>query len=258
VRSPPRVVATARAITSPRPVSAAVALGGEEALEDPLAVALADARPAVAHAKHRAPAALERMELDGLARSVAERVVEQVAQRGVEMLGMDAQRRDGTLEPDLEAGAVRIDEAREERAERHVLHELRRALDAREVEQPRDEPLHALGVLLDVCKEPRALLVAHRAPLLREQLRRAADRRDRRLQLVAHRRGELGDVLGPVGELGDHLIERAGELAQLLGCERGQRHGRPTLAARELARAACDPAQRARERPREEERQARP
>src|SRR5688572_23220278 len=39
----------------PEPGAAAVALGGEEALEDALAVALADAGAAVAHADHHAP-----------------------------------------------------------------------------------------------------------------------------------------------------------------------------------------------------------
>src|SRR5262245_41863969 len=89
-----------------KPGSALFAAGGEESLEDPLAVRLADAGSAIAHRERDSPVAPARGDRDRLPGSVSHRVVDQVPQRRLEVVGVDRERREVRLEVELEGCGV--------------------------------------------------------------------------------------------------------------------------------------------------------
>ena len=127
----------------------------------------------------------------------------------------------------------------------------RAAAEPREVEQVADEPLEASRLPLD--HEPRRLRLEH---AVLERLRVAADRRQRRLQLVADREqeGALG-VLCLV-ELAREVVERARERRDLSRPRDGQRVG--PLARGEGTARLGDARDGSRDGAREQERDERP
>ena len=124
----------------------------------------------------------------------------------------------------------------------------RAGLQPREVEQLGGELAHPLHLAAQLVEElaPRLLVEV----LVREQLEEAAEREDRRAQLVRGGRDEL--LARPVQprELVLHVVERGRELAELVvgvGADRVRE-----VARRDLARGVLEPADALRQRARHE------
>ena len=125
------------------------------------------------------------------------------------------------------------------------------AVHPREVEQVADEPLEPPRLGGD---GRRRLPRVDRAVL--DRLRVAADRGQRRLQLVADREQEVPLRLLRLPELRGEVVERDGERRDLGGSL--DRHRLGMRAAREAPRRGGDAVDRPRDAPREQERRQRP
>ena len=124
------------------------------------------------------------------------------------------------------------------------------AVHAGQVEQVTDEPLQPARLEAD---DARRLIGAERA--VGEALGVAADRCQRRLQLVAHREQEVALGLARGGQLLGHLVERHRERCELARAAGGQRL--MPLVGCESARGVGHPPDRAHDRAGDEERDGR-
>ena len=134
--------------------------------------------------------------------------------------------------------------------DRLVAHRELAAVHAGEVEEVADESLEPAALDAD---HPRRLVGAERA--VGESLGVAADRRQRRLQLVADREQEVALGLARGRELLRHLVERLRERRNLPGAFLRQR--RLMLVGGECARGVGDTADRAGDRAGDQERERR-
>ena len=182
-----------------------------EAGEDPLQVGLVDALALVAHADHH----------DGLGRraggehlraghdvqgdgavAVAHGVFQQVREHLVEPVGVGPHLGQLAVGVDDEppvvgaAGHHAVDVAAGGRldVDRLAAHLQAPGVDARDVEQLGDQPGDAVGVVLDGLEHEALLVVGEPLPPAQQRRGEALDRRQRRAQLVGHRRDE-GAVL---------------------------------------------------------------
>ena len=206
--------ASSRAIASPRPVPLGGGAGpAEEALEDAVEQLLRDPRAVVGHDHARPPRRRLGAQRDGRARRrVANRVVDEHPEN-LEHAPLVAarERRRSRLDDDERAAAAgeRLHLARAVRGQ-HAELELvvgdrdAPGVEARDVEQIRGQLRQPLHLLAHRVQELAALLPGQ--PALREQLEVAAERRQRRPQLV---RG-VGD------ERGARALERLESHAHLL------------------------------------------
>ena len=131
---------------------------------------------------------------------------------------------------------LRGDLARELSDVRRLGPQLERAgLQAGEVQQLGREVAHALDLAADLLEELAPGVVVEL--LVREQLEEAAEREDRRAQLVRGGRDELLARPVQARELGLHVVERGRELAELVvgvGADRVREVARGHLAGRAL------------------------
>ena len=218
-----------------------------EALEDAGRVGFGDAGALVEDLDHDAAVVAAGAHLDGAAaRGVAHRVLEQVGDDlvhalgvavGGEVAGLDVHRdRDGGLVQLLLAHRVleqRLD------AELGALERHRARLEPGQVE----ELLHEPAEPLDLGEHRAERLGIGLGDAVDEVLEHRLQRGDRRAQLVRHVGDEVAAHAVGLGELGGHLVERAGELADLVARGRGDPPARsrpwPSRRRRRPSRAAA-------------------
>src|SRR3954452_4382415 len=193
------LAADVEAEAGPADAAAHVRVEADELLEDPLLLAVRDARPAVADGEGHAGAARLDMERDGrVAGRVLERVLDDVAEHLAQAVGIGEHGRRRRLDRRGDAAAGRrplreLDDLVDDGAgiDPPELDAELACLDAARREDVGHDLREPLRLLLDHPEE-RLPLLDLEAGTLPERRRRAVDRRERRAQLVRDGRDEVG------------------------------------------------------------------